>query len=62
MRIGFSLVVVLSLFGLQAETARADCSALEALINGGGSAQDINIREAMEACGDPSVLGPDLQP
>ena len=57
MRIGFLLILVLSLFTLQGETARADCSALEALINGDGSAQDLDIREAMEACGDPSVLG-----
>lgn len=57
MRIGFLLVLILSVFGLQAETARADCNALESLINGDGSAQGIDIREAIEACGDPSVLG-----
>ena len=57
MRIGFVLLLMLGFAGLQTETARADCSGLEALINGDGAVQGLDVREAMEACGDPSVLG-----
>ena len=53
----FLLVLAWVLTVLHAEPVRADCSALEALISGDGSAQGLNVRDAMEACGDPSVLG-----